>query len=373
MYSDNSMTVLVVDDSLSNTKLIEMTLVREGYRVLTALNGPDGRELAKKEQPNLILLDIKMPGESGFDVIKKLKQHVDTNAIPVIFLTGEAEIDTKLQGFELGAVDYIIKPFHTLEVSARVRLHLKLSIATNSLIMSQAEKLKQITEAQVSMMTTPDMIPEAKFGVLYIALHEAGGDFYDVLHISDNIFGYFVADFSGHDIRISYMTASIKALLNQNCTPVFKPQESVKLINDVLLEILPEGKYLTACYAHLNRKSKLLTIISAGHPPAVYVPNGGKPELVIIEGDILGIFKDVIFGEKVLNVLPGDRLYIYSDGIIEDSLNKTLWINGAEKMLTACDNLSKYSIEDTPDVIKSKLICNTQELDDDICILSIEV
>ncbi len=373
MYTDSPMTVLVVDDSMSNTKLIEMTLVREGYRVLTALNGPDGRALAKKEHPNLILLDIKMPGENGFDVIKKLKQDVDTNAIPVIFLTGESEIDTKLEGFELGAVDYITKPFHNLEVFARVRLHLKLSIATNSLIMSQAEKLKQITEAQVSMMTTPEMIPEAKFGVLYVALHEAGGDFYDVLHISSNIFGYFVADFSGHDIRTSYMTASLKALLKQNCTPVFKPQETIRMINDILIEILPEGKYLTACYAHLNRKSKLLTIISAGHPPAVYVPKAGKPELVVIQGDILGIFKDVIFGEKVIHVSPGDRVYIYSDGIIEDSTNKTLWIKGAEKMLSVCENLEDTLIEDTPEIIRTRLLSNGQELDDDICILGIEV
>jgi len=373
MDTDNPMTVLVVDDSLSNTKLIEMTLVREGYRVLTALNGPDGRALAKKEQPNLILLDIKMPGEDGFDVIQKLKQSVDTTAIPVIFLTGESEIDTKLKGFELGAVDYITKPFHNMEVSARVRLHLKLSIATNSLIMSQAEKLKQITEAQVSMLTTPEMVPDARFGVLYIALQEAGGDFYDVLRISNSIFGYFVADFSGHDIQTSYMTSSIKALLKQNCSPVFKPQETIRLINNVLIEILPEGKYLTACYAHLNRKSRELSIISAGHPPAVYVPKDGKPELIVIEGDILGIFKDVLFGERVIRVSPGDRLFIYSDGLIEDSIHKTLWVKGAEKMVTACDNLSDYSIEETPELIKTKLMKDSDEIDDDVCILGIEV
>ena len=100
------------------------------------------------------------------------------------------------------------------------------------------------------------------------------GDFYDILSISDRITAYFVADFSGHDIQISYMTASVKALLAQNCTPVYSPAESMKMINDVLVEIMPDGKYLTACYMHLNRATHKLTIINAGHPPVVVLNDG---------------------------------------------------------------------------------------------------
>ncbi|MBU2452169.1 MAG: response regulator, partial [Proteobacteria bacterium] len=211
-------TVLAVDDNLLNLKLIEKSLSKEGYRIFSANNGPDARAIAVKEQPDLIILDIEMPGENGFDVIKKLKDNIKTNSIPVIFLTGVIEVDSKLKGFDLGAVDYITKPFHPLEVLARVRIHLKLSIATNSLIADQASKLRQVTEAQVAMLPTPEENPDALFGVYYKSLEEAGGDFYDILNISDKITGYFVADFSGHDIKISYMTASVKALLAQNCT-----------------------------------------------------------------------------------------------------------------------------------------------------------
>lgn len=373
MNDKQRFSILAVDDNPTNLKLIEIALSKEGYRILTAENGAKARDIVIKDPPDLILLDIKMPGEDGFDVIKFIKNNSSTTSIPVIFLTGVSEIDAKLTGFELGAVDYIIKPFHPLEVLARVRLHLKLSIATNSLISSQAEKLRQITEAQTSLLTTPDMEPEACFGVFYMALQEAGGDFYDVLPISKDIYGYFVADFSGHDISTSYLTSSIKALLKQNCTPVYRPIESIKMMNDVLVEILPDGKYLTACYARLNRKTKQMTIVNAGHPPVVYVPVDGKPKLIEMEGDILGIFNDVFFGQQTIKVSSGDRFYLYSDGIIESAGDKVIWVDGTRDILNAVEKVRHLDILKAPDQIKS-ILCNTRShLEDDIVILGIEV
>jgi phosphoserine phosphatase RsbU/P len=184
-------TVLTIDDSLLNLKLIEKSLSKEGCKIFSVNNGPDARKLAAEEKPDLILLDIEMPGEDGFEVITKLKENSETNPIPVIFLTSVIEVDSKLKGFELGVVDYITKPFHPIEVLARIRIHLKLSIATNSLIADQVQKLRQVTEAQVTMLLTPEANPTALFSVYYKALEEAGGDF---LNISDNITGYFVKE-----------------------------------------------------------------------------------------------------------------------------------------------------------------------------------
>jgi len=346
-------TVLAVDDNLLNLKLIEKSLSKEGYRIFCADNGPDARKTALKEKPDLILLDIEMPGENGFDVIEKLKDDPETNSIPVLFLTGVSEVDSKLKGFELGAVDYITKPFHPLEVLARVRIHLKLSIATNSLISGQASKLKQLTEAQESLLPTPEDYPEASFSVFYKALEEAGGDFYDILKISDKITGYFLADFSGHDIKTSYLTASVKALLAQNCTPVYSPAESMKMINDVLAEILPGGKYLTACYMHINRTTKKATIINAGHPPVVCWPKDGDPYLIKTRGDILGMFKDAQFGMKSFKVSEGDRFLIYSDGLVESE--KMTWATGAEAIMPVYKTVASESYEDIPQILVDDL------------------
>jgi sigma-B regulation protein RsbU (phosphoserine phosphatase) len=373
MANKQPYTVLAVDDNLLNLKLIEKSLSKEGYRIFSAANGPDGRAIAEQECPDLILLDIEMPGEDGFDVIEKLKLNPDTNPIPVIFLTGVSEVDSKLKGFDLGAVDYITKPFHPLEVLARVRIHLKLSIATNSLISGQADKLRQITEAQVSMLPSPEEYPDATFGVFYKALEEAGGDFYDILTISDNITGYFVADFSGHDIKISYMTASVKALLAQNCTPVYSPAESIKMINDVLVEIMPEGKYLTACYMHLNRSTKKLTIINAGHPPVVCVPLEGDPYLIRTDGDVLGMFKDAHFGIQHINVAAGDKFFVYSDGLVESAENQITWASGAESLLPVFENIADVSYDKAPMALIDMLFKDNALPEDDLVVLSVEV
>ncbi len=373
MNSNTQLTILVVDDNPLNVKLLQTSLAKEGYSILTAFNGPEARKIADENKLDLILLDIQMPGENGFEVIKYLKNTATTTSIPVIFLTGVSEIDSKLEGFELGAVDYITKPFHPLEVIARVRLHLKLSIATNSLIASQADKLKQITDAQASLLTDPEEYPEANFGVYYLALQEAGGDFYEVLPISDDIHGYFVADFSGHDIKTSYLTSSVKALLKQNTSLIYNPSESIKMISDVLKEILPDGKYLTACYARLNRKSSKMEIINAGHPPVCYVPVEGEPRLIQMEGDVIGIFKDVLFGQETIKVSKGDRFYLYTDGIIESPGKKIVWTEGSKRMIEACSKVRDVPVNEAPDKIIKNMCTDLSLLEDDILLVAIEV
>lgn len=373
MDKTQTFTVLAVDDNIVNLKLIEKSLEKEGYRVISAIDGPKARKLAAEENPDLILLDIQMPGENGFEVIKHLKNNSETSAIPVIFLSGVIEVDSKLKGFKLGAVDYITKPFHPLEVLARVRIHLKLSIATNSLILNQAQKLKQVTEAQTSMLPSPEDFPNASFSVYYQSMQEAGGDFYDILEISDNITGYFLADSSGHDIETSYMTASVKALLAQNCTPIYSPSESMKMINDVLVEILPEGKYLTACYIHINRNTKKMILINAGHPPVVHIPFGKEAYLIESQGDILGMFKDAGFGRQDIDISEKDKFIVFSDGLVESAGEKTTWTAGTKKLLPEFKRMNNVPYPDIPKTLINQIFPDNAEMEDDIAVLCIEI
>ncbi|WP_320041682.1 fused response regulator/phosphatase [uncultured Desulfobacter sp.] len=365
--------ILVVDDNQVNLKLIEKVLTKEGYVALLANNGPDARHIAAQDHPDLILLDIEMPGEDGFEVIRKLKHDMATASIPVIFLTGVSEVDVKLKGFELGAVDYIVKPFHSQEVLARVRIHLKLSIATNSLVQDQARKLRQVTQAQNAMLPRPEDFPDARFSAFYLPLEEAGGDFYDILNISNQITGYFLADYAGHDIETSYATASVKALLAQNCTPVYSPTESMKMINDVLVEILPWEKYLTASYLHLNRGTRIMNLVNAGHPPVVYMPKGKKPFFINVQGDILGMFADATFGIKKIAVNDGDRFFVYSDGLVESTEKKISWPTGMNELLCILEGLGNVDLADVPTMLISRLFNGEPVPEDDIVLLCIEV
>lgn len=118
--------ILVVDDTPANLTLMRNILEPENYKVLLATSGEKALELLTKVIPDLILLDVMMPGLSGFDTIEQIKLHPDTRDIPVIFVTAKTEINDIVRGFELGAVDYITKPIQRLEALARTRAHLKI-------------------------------------------------------------------------------------------------------------------------------------------------------------------------------------------------------------------------------------------------------
>jgi sigma-B regulation protein RsbU (phosphoserine phosphatase) len=310
--------ILIIDDELVNLKLLEISFQKEGFKTVTATNGADGYLLARKEQPDLILLDIMMPGENGLQTCARLKDTPDTTDIPVIFLTAMDNLKHKVEGLSIGAVDYITKPFEKREVLVRVRLHIKLGRAYRALIQEQRKKLETLQLAQQSILIHPSDIPSAGFEVYYKAKQEAGGDFYDVIQISDGIFGYLAADVSGHDLGASFITSALKALIRQNATPLLTPQETIKMINSVLHSFMSDGQHLTACYLHLNRLSSRITVISAGHPAVLYFnAQQGTAEFLDVDGDVLGPFDMVYLKPLEKTVTRGDRMFLYTDGLIE--------------------------------------------------------
>ena len=122
---NNRPLILAVDDEASNLQLLRQIL-QDHYRLLFAKDGARALDLARQERPDLILLDVMMPGMSGYEVCAALKAHPGTAAIPVIFVTALTDTDDELEGFEAGAVDYITKPVSPPIVRARVRTHLSL-------------------------------------------------------------------------------------------------------------------------------------------------------------------------------------------------------------------------------------------------------
>jgi diguanylate cyclase (GGDEF)-like protein len=118
--------ILIVDDTPANIQVLADAL-RDDYRVKVATNGPTALDLARRDDgPDLILLDVMMPDMDGYEVMRRLKRSEATRNVPVIFITAKGDPGDEAQGFELGAVDYIVKPFHMPIVRARVRTHVEL-------------------------------------------------------------------------------------------------------------------------------------------------------------------------------------------------------------------------------------------------------
>ncbi|GJQ57247.1 MAG: adenylate/guanylate cyclase domain-containing response regulator [Candidatus Scalindua sp. AMX11] len=125
-------TVLVVDDTETNIDILVAALDNE-YEISVAMDGESALETVNLEPPDLILLDIMMPGMDGYQVCRRLKSEPKTSGIPIIFITSMSEVESKTKGLEMGAVDYITKPFDIMEVKARVKTHLSLMFANEKL------------------------------------------------------------------------------------------------------------------------------------------------------------------------------------------------------------------------------------------------
>ncbi|MCY2931669.1 MAG: diguanylate cyclase [Planctomycetota bacterium] len=119
------MRILLVDDSPDAMAVAKARLAHEGHDILCAGGGKEGLAAAARENPDLILLDVDMPDMSGFDVCRRLKQEAATCSIPVIFLSGSGGTEDKVKGLDLGAVDFVTKPFDAFELRARVRAALR--------------------------------------------------------------------------------------------------------------------------------------------------------------------------------------------------------------------------------------------------------
>lgn len=135
--------VLIIDDIPKNLQVLGTILSDEGYRVIIVDSGSEALETVERALPDLILLDVMMPGLDGFEVCKRLKESPKTQDIPVIFLTVKGEVEDIVQGFEYGAMDYITKPFHAEELLIRVKTQLQLK-SHRETILRQKDELKEL-------------------------------------------------------------------------------------------------------------------------------------------------------------------------------------------------------------------------------------
>ena len=182
--------ILIVDDNTENLSFLSTLLKEEGYDIFPADSGELALASLEDNIPDLVLLDIRMPGINGFEVCKRIKQNQNLAEIPVIFLTVATEINDKLEGFRLGAVDYVTKPFHKEELLARIKTHLSL-YRYNMLFREQsAEKLIE-SEKHFRMMIEKSPLP------MVITNDNQDIEFYNDKFIE--LFGYTLKDISTAD------------------------------------------------------------------------------------------------------------------------------------------------------------------------------
>jgi serine phosphatase RsbU (regulator of sigma subunit) len=318
---DDKKVVLVVDDAPANIHVVN-EILHHNYKVRIAINGAKALELANgTPPPDLILLDVVMPGMDGYEVCTRLKADSVTRDIPVIFLTGQTEITDETRGFEVGAVDYIHKPFSPAVVAARVQTHLALRETREQL----ARQLQTIrgeleTARQIQLSILPREIPEfagLDIAARYIPMSSVAGDFYDFIVVDEKRIGILVADVSGHGISAALIASMLKIAFAAQSPHACDPVRVLSGLNQILCGKF-QGHYVTAAYVLINTQAGTLNYAGAGHPPLVVREKvSGKTRCVAENGLFLGYFPEAEYTAIEIPFREGDSVLLYTDGIVE--------------------------------------------------------
>ena len=314
-------TVLLVDDEPANLQIVN-SILKDTYKTRIATNGAKALELANQDPaPDLILLDVMMPEMDGYEVCSRLKSDDRTRDIPVIFLTGQTEIDDETRGFEVGAVDYIHKPFSPAVVQARVRTHLVLRGIRNQLASQlQTIQSEMATARQIQLSILPREIPAIKgleIAARYIPMTAVAGDFYDFIQIDEKRIGILVADVSGHGMPAALISSMLKIALDGQTECASDPASVLAGLNKALCGKF-QGHFVTAVYVVVDVEKQSIFYAGAGHPPLIFMDHSaGKARDFVENGLFLGFFPEATYSAVEIPFTAGDWGVLYTDGIPE--------------------------------------------------------
>jgi len=315
--------ILLVDDNPTNLQVLFQTLEGVGCKLLIAKNGEMALSIAGKALPDLILLDIMMPDIDGYEVCRQLKTNRATSGIPVIFLSALGDTEDKVKGLQLGAVDYITKPFQPDEVIARVNTHLTIH-RLKRVVESQKDQLEHELEvvSEVQRKLLPKQLPVIegfKLGVHYETSRYAGGDYYDIIELPDNCWGFLIADAEGHSAPAAVLMAMTCALFRSYPGSAADPAAVIHYLNEHLCKVA-DPSFMTALYAFYDANAHTMHVARAGHPlPMVFRNSDQKAIEVPCPGVYpLGIEPyEIEIPVTDVKLEPGDRFLIYTDGLTE--------------------------------------------------------
>lgn len=333
--------ILIVDDTPANLRLLSQMLAGEGYHVRPLPDGPLALAAAQAEPPDLVLLDIRMPGMDGYEVCRRLKADTRTRDIPIIFISALDAIQDKVTAFSAGGVDYVTKPFQAQEVLARVATHLALRELQKQLQEANEVMTRELAlagEIQASFLPAElPSIPGWQLSATLQPARQASGDFYDVLYLPGGRVGIVVADVTDKGAGAAlYMALSCTLFRTYAEQDPAHPEQVLAVVNRRILKDTSAKEFVTVFYGVLEPATGLLAYSNAGHcPPYLFrAASGGGVEELTRTGLPLGIFHDGTWECRTVELEPADLLLLYTDGISEARSEQAAFF-GEERMLAA--------------------------------------
>lgn len=370
--------VLLVDDAKANLDILVEGL-KADYKLSLALNGETALQVAARTPPDLVLLDIMMPGLDGYEVCRRLRQMPETAEVPIMFLSSLEEVQNKTKGFEVGANDYLTKPFEMLEVKARVRSLLKAKAYNDAVKEQMASELRVARDIQMGMLPHDFSVVEKMyhvgFGAVLEPAREVGGDLYGICAANSERLVIFLGDVSGKGIPASMFMVRAITLARLLAREIAEPERILARLNDELAADNPSCMFVTFLCAVFEPKSGRVTLANAGHCwPVLLCPKQPPRWTGKDLGPALGFEPGLKFERIEFFLREQDALVFYTDGVTE-AFNSQEELYGNDRLIQGA---ALFSNEDAPGITTGILrqvraFTAGAPQSDDIAILTLKV
>jgi phosphoserine phosphatase RsbU/P len=369
--------IMIIDDTVENLSLLNKLLSEQGYNVSLFPKAELALHALKLTPPDLILLDINMPGMNGFEFCEEIKKDEKFQDIPIIFLSAMQDIKDKLNAFQTGGVDYITKPFQFDEVLIRVKTHIKLRLQqqqleenyrdlqileervekrtveleiSNKALEDSLEKLQKDEEAgrlvQFKLLPKNDTtISTYNFKYCLMPSLYMSGDFVDYFDIDEDYAAFYITDVSGHGAASAFVTFLLKSFINSSRDNYYAKHDNIIINPEALLskfnKFLCEAKldkYITMFYGVLVKNENKLIFANGGHFPFPFICHNDNVEWIDEKSTPVGMFDFSEYKNVSLDLPDNFNFTIFSDGILEILPEKNI----------------KLQIECLKDIVKDK-------------------
>ncbi len=333
--------ILIVDDSAENRELLSRRLQALGHTCASVGDGESALEVLREEPFDLVLLDVIMPGIDGYEALRRMKADDALRTVRVIMLSGVEEIDSIVRCLELGAADYLTKPFNSVLLSARVgaslrdkRMHDREEFLYREMENNfrREQRIAQALQGSLLQEIEEDSIPGVRIAMLYqAALDEAqvGGDLYDAFMLPNGRIALSVGDASGKGLAAATRIAQVKFALRAYAREYeHDPVAIVAHLNELLCDVnrLSTGmdtfSFVVFALAIVDPSDGTINFVCAGAEPPLVIRNMGEScEIVASTGMPLGISPDAEYELSTYSLGFDDSILICTDGITEAHSN----------------------------------------------------
>ncbi len=374
--------ILIIDDDPTIQLLLTRALKKTGYQITVAEDGEKGFQLAMKIKPALIISDWLMPGLTGLELCRQIKQNPELTTTFFILLTSRVSVQDRVEGLDAGADDFICKPIDLQELQARVRAGLRLYRLSQDLL-----EQKQILEIELKEAANyvTSILPEKlsnsfiNINFSFLPSRQLGGDSLDYFWLDSSHLVFYLLDVAGHGLRAALPSISVINLLRSrslNNVNYYEPNSVLKELNNIFQITEKNDKYFTIWYGVYDIFNRELIYSSAGHPPAVLLSKNKEnieEKCLKTTGIPIGMFEQLTYQNGYFHIPSNASLYLFSDGIYEfNQENNQIW--GLNNFIRVLKNNYHQETSDSLNLILKEVKKQNlfQDFDDDVSLIEIK-